>query len=184
MFRGLINDAKSAVGSLVVKYLARASVAIPFVLALGFAVAALTVMLVARFGPMIGYWIMAGGFTAIGIVAAIAVAVKEHEEEVAEAEAEASDTSFVASDAATQAALQAPLALATALLSSPIAPTTTLGAVRLLARNLPLVILIVVIGLLFWPSEEAAGETGAERDAMQPKPNGAGAHRDDFGAQV
>ena len=35
MFRGLINDAKSAAGSLIAKYLARASVAVPFVVALG-----------------------------------------------------------------------------------------------------------------------------------------------------
>ena len=41
MFRGLINDAKSAASSLVLKYVARASVAIPFVIALGFALAAL-----------------------------------------------------------------------------------------------------------------------------------------------
>jgi hypothetical protein len=36
MFRGLINDAKSAVGNLVLKYVARASVAVPFGIAVGF----------------------------------------------------------------------------------------------------------------------------------------------------
>jgi hypothetical protein len=36
MFRGLINDAKSAASSLVLKYVTRASVAIPFVIALGY----------------------------------------------------------------------------------------------------------------------------------------------------
>ena len=79
MFVGLINDAKAAVSHLVLRYVARASVAIPFVLALGFAVGAIAVMLVERFGHVTGYWIMAGGLAAIGIVAAIAVSVKEHE---------------------------------------------------------------------------------------------------------
>jgi hypothetical protein len=54
MFRGLINDAKAAAGSLVGKYLVRASVAVPFIVAAGFGVAALTVSLVAnsaRFMP-------------------------------------------------------------------------------------------------------------------------------------
>lgn len=41
MFQGLINSAKTAVSSLILKYVARASVAVPFVIALGFALAAL-----------------------------------------------------------------------------------------------------------------------------------------------
>ena len=61
MFQGLINNAKSAVSGLVLKYVARASVAVPFVIALGFALAAITVMLVNRFGQITAYWTIAGG---------------------------------------------------------------------------------------------------------------------------
>ena len=61
MFRGLINDAKSAVGNLVLKYVARASVAVPFVIAVGFAVAAIAAMLVERFGAVTGCWINGWG---------------------------------------------------------------------------------------------------------------------------
>jgi hypothetical protein len=60
MFAGLINQAKSAASGLVLKYVARASVAVPFVIALGFALAAITVMLVERFGHVTGYWLVAG----------------------------------------------------------------------------------------------------------------------------
>ena len=88
MFQGLINDAKSAAGSLIAKYLARASVAVPFVIALGFATAAITFMLVERFGAITASWMVAGGFTLIGLVATLAVTVKEQEEEVAEKQAE------------------------------------------------------------------------------------------------
>ncbi len=48
MLRGLINDAKSAAGRVVAKYAVRASVAVPFVIALGFATAGITLMLVER----------------------------------------------------------------------------------------------------------------------------------------
>ena len=104
MFRGLINDVKSAAGSVIAKYLARASVAVPFVVALGFATAAITFTLVDRFGVIIAYWIVAAGFTLIGLVATLAITVKEQEEEVAEKQAEQTDTAGVSTDAAAQAA--------------------------------------------------------------------------------
>jgi hypothetical protein len=69
MFQVLINNAKSAVTSIIAKYLVRASVAIPFVVALGFATAAITAMLVERFGTLAGYGMVAGGFALIGLVA-------------------------------------------------------------------------------------------------------------------
>lgn len=77
MFRALINDAKSAVGAVIGKYAIRASVAVPFVVALGFGIAALTLALVERFGAITAYAIMAGGFAAIGLIAAAVVTVKE-----------------------------------------------------------------------------------------------------------
>ena len=45
MFRGLINDAKSAAGSVVAKQAARASVVVPFLIALGFLIAGLSITL-------------------------------------------------------------------------------------------------------------------------------------------
>ena len=62
MFAGLINQVKSAASDLVLQYLARASVAVPFVIALGFALAAVTVMLVERFGQVIAYWMVAAAW--------------------------------------------------------------------------------------------------------------------------
>jgi hypothetical protein len=51
VFQGLIiNSAKTAVSSLILKYVARASVAIHFVIALGFALAAI----IDRFGHITG----------------------------------------------------------------------------------------------------------------------------------
>jgi hypothetical protein len=84
VFAGLINQAKSAASHLVLKCVARASVAVPFVIAAGFAIAAITVMLVERFGPVMAYWLVAGGLAAVGVIASIVVSAREHGEETAE----------------------------------------------------------------------------------------------------
>jgi hypothetical protein len=171
LFVGLINDAKAAVSHLVLRYVARASVAIPFVLALGFAVGAIAVMLVERFGHVTGYWIMAGGLAAIGIVAAIAVSVKEHEEEAADQKAEQADTGEVVSDATAEAIVQAPLALLGALFSAPGGAAGAFKIARVLGRNFPLVLLLVMIGALFWPTDRQDSEVGgaeARPDGFRP----------------
>lgn len=173
MFRGLINDAKSAVGSLMVKYLARASVAVPFVVAFGFSTAAITLMLVDRFGVINACWTVAGGFALIGLVATFVMTTKEHEEEVAEKEAEKTDTAGIAIEVATQAAVQAPLALLGALLSTSLGPATVAGVAKIVARNIPLVVLLALISLLFWPAEPALETTDTDTPGLGGKPNGA-----------
>jgi len=115
MFQRLLTNAKSAVTSLVLRYLARASVAIPFVIAAGFALAAITVMLVQYFGQVTAYWVMAGALAAIGAIAAMAVSAKEHQEEIADVTAEHADTKEMVSEVA----VQAPLALLGAMFSLP-----------------------------------------------------------------
>jgi hypothetical protein len=170
VFAGLLNQAKSAASGLVLKYIARASVAVPFVIALGFGLAAVTAMLVERFGQVTAYWLLAGGLAAIGIAAAVAVSVKEREEEQAEQLAEQADTAEVVTEAAAQAVVQTPVALLGALFSMPGGASSALSVVRLLGRNFPLVLLLVMIGALFWPTDEA-GAADAETDVRRP--NGA-----------
>ena len=172
MFAGLINHAKAAASGLVLKYVARASVAVPFVIALGFALAAITVMLVQRFGHVTGYWLVAGGLAAIGIIAAITVSMKEHEEEVAEQQAEQSGTEEVISDATAQAMMQVPLALLGAVFTMPGGATPALKVARILGRNYPLVLLLVLIGALFWPTRTKAEDAVAGAEGAEQKPNG------------
>jgi hypothetical protein len=173
MFAGVINQAKAAASGLLLKYVARASVAVPFVIALGFALAAVTVMLVERFGQVTAYWLLAAGLAAIGGVAAMAVSVKEQEEEEAEQLAEEADTGEAVSEATAQAVVQTPIALLGALFSMPGGATSALSAARLLGRNFPLVLLLVMIGALFWPTDEAT-PSNDEVDARRP--NGADDH--------
>ena len=128
MFAGLINRAKSAAGQLVLKYVARASVAVPFVIAAGFALAAITVMLVERFGHVMAYWLVAGGLALIGVVASIVVSIKEHGEEAAERQAGKIDTEELVSDATAEALVQTPIALLGALMTVPGGTSGALGA--------------------------------------------------------
>jgi hypothetical protein len=174
VFAGLINQAKSAASDLALKYLARASVAVPFVIALGFALAAITMMLVERFGHVTAYWMVAGGLAVVGIVAAAAVSVKEQEEEEAEQAAQDADTGDVVSDATAQAVVQTPIALLGALFGIPGGPASALSIARVLGRNFPLVLLLVMIGALFWPGEDTR-VSGEEVNTVR-KPNGADDH--------
>ena len=127
MFTGLLNSAKSAVSGLLLRYVARASVAIPFVIAAGFALAACTMMLVERFSHITAYWLVAGGLAVVGVIAAAVVSAKEEIEEEAEQAAEASDTGDVVSDAAAQAMMQAPIAVLGALFSIPGGTSAAVG---------------------------------------------------------
>jgi Na+/melibiose symporter-like transporter len=167
----LINDAKSAAGSVVAKYAARASVAVPFVVAFGFATAAGTLMLVERFGHRDAYFMVAATFVVLGFLAALIVRAKEHEEIVADVQAGKTDTADVGTDAAAAAAVQMPLALLGALVSSPVGPASLMSLVRVVGRNLPLAAMLVGIGVLFWPKRVDGTGEGAPPEV--PRPNGA-----------
>ena len=81
MFSRLISYATSGVTDLIAKYAIRASVAVPFLFALAFALAGLTVVLIDHFGYQAAYFMLAGGFAAVGLIAAIVVWLKERNEE-------------------------------------------------------------------------------------------------------
>jgi hypothetical protein len=169
MFRGLLGSAKSAVADLVLKYVARGSVAIPFLIAFGFALAAITAMLVERFGTVLAYWVIAAGLTAIGIVAVLAVSMKEHERERKGELGVVSDTS----DLAAEVAAQVPLAVIGSLLSLRGGTETTFKVAKIAGRNWPLVVLVGVVALLLWPASSRAAErvqmaNGKARSAVWP----------------
>ena len=128
-------------------------------------------MLVERFGHRDAYFIVAGIFSLLGMLAALIVRSKEHEEVVVDKQAEKNETAEMATDAAATAAAQIPLALLGTLFSSPLGPSTVGGLVRLLGRNLPLAIMVAALALLFWPSkpEDDANIASAEPPV---RPNG------------
>ena len=155
MFRRLINQVKNAVTGLVLTYVARASVAVPFVIAFGFTVAAITAMLVERFGAMTAYWMMAGGLAAVGAIAAVAVSYKEHHDEVGEEQPEAAGTRDGVKNATSQALTQTPLALLGTIFALPGGAQTALKAARVLGRHWPLVALAGLLGFAVLPDKRA-----------------------------
>jgi hypothetical protein len=162
VFRSLINDAKSAIGALIAKYLSRAAVAIPFIMAGGFATAAVTLKLIENFGAVSAYAMVAAGFTLIGALAALVISAKESaqqdESEPKPQQADAAESSAIE----TGAVLAAPLSLLGPVLSA-LGPSTALQAARTLINNLPLVVLIAVLAVLLWPreSDETAALAGS-----------------------
>jgi hypothetical protein len=174
MFRGLIRNAKSAASSLAAKYLARASVAVPFVIALGFALAALTAWWTERYGAISAYWSMAALLLLLGVVAGLMVSAKEHREAVADQDAERSDTGVTVGAATADALAQAPLAALGAVFAVPGGPGTALSAARIVGRNWPLALMLFLIGALFWPATQPTGDEASDPDNVHaPKANGA-----------
>ena len=127
MFAGLVGEAKAAASGLMLKYVARASVAVPFAIALGFA---------------------------LGL-------------------AEQTDTQEVISEATAQAFGQAPFALLGTLAAAPGGAPSLLPVVRLLARNLPLVLPLVIIDALFWRTEPEAQQQTGEMEEVEDVENSA-----------
>jgi hypothetical protein len=165
------------VGSIIGRYLARASVAVPFLIAGGFAIAAITLMLVERYGQVAAYWIMAGALAVMGALAALVVTVKEQEEDAAEQAAETSETTASSATAAVaEAAAQNPMALLTMLSALPAGPASIVPVLRMVARNLPLVVLLAAITFLVWPKataeadQDAAAGVAPESSGVEPAP--------------
>jgi len=154
VFQSLVNDARLAAAAFIERYLVRASVAVPFVIALGFATAAIGLALTERFGATKAFWMMAAGFCAIGLVAAKVVTLKEQEAAAAQEQQQDAEGGLgeIASTAAMQSAGQLPLGLLVSLLGNP--TNSALVAAGLLRRNMPLVLLLVLVALLLWPTEE------------------------------
>jgi hypothetical protein len=98
------------------------------------------------------------------------VTVKEQEEDAAEqASADTSDTTAASATAAVaEAAAQNPMALLTMLSALPAGPASIVPVLRMVARNLPLVVLLAAIVFLVWPTDRtAAGEETAAGDAPE-----------------
>ncbi len=168
MFRGLINDAKSAFGEVLARYATRAIIGVLFAVAAGFAVAAITVQLVASFGAITAFWMLAGGFAVIGLIGIAVENLRETTVDAQANEAVRQDTESVATAAAAEAVLQLPIALLGSVVTSSAGPLSVLGLLRFLGRNFSLVVLVALVAMLFWPQVKT--EAGAEEAGPVPEP--------------
>jgi len=81
------------------------------------------------------------------------------------------DDFIIVTEAAAEAIVQTPVALLGTLFSVPGGASAALGTARLLGRNYPLVLLLVLIGALFWPTGEHR-HLDDHADEGTGKPNG------------
>ncbi len=166
----LFRRAEDAVGSILDQALARVLVAVPLLVAAGFATAAASGYLNARYGSETANLIMAAGFGVISFLVAVyvstwpAVQAAQAEAEDAKrdtAEREASDSN--ARPEATEALSQSERELFNSVLASA-APIALPGLIRLLLRNIPLLLAIVLAGYVLSRQDDAtqpAEATGA-----------------------
>lgn len=163
MFRGLIDDVKAAAANVVARIATRAAIGVVFLVAIGFAVAAITLHLVDRFGGITASWILAVGFAVIGVIGITAAKVHDNREQERKAEeerqAEAEGPSMA--QATSQAAKQLPLALVGSLLTTTSGFVSPLTLLRFIGRNAALVAFGGILAVLLWPQRSAADDVMA-----------------------
>lgn len=159
MFQEIIHRAQQSIDSLVNKYVSRLVVAVPFLVAAGFGTAAASNKLSEVYGSTGSHTIMAIAFAVLGSIAAAVIAAGPRSTYEAPIERE-EPAPATAEAPGPQSGISADLAL-TAL--GALGPSTLTSILRNLARNLPLVIGVVIVGYLLFSEP-----TPREREAAEP----------------
>lgn len=168
IFGSVIRRAEHAVENILDQALARVIVAIPLLVAAGFATASASAFLNARYGPEVGNLILAGAFAFIGLGAAVVVAV---DGSARSGEALPQSAAFEVPDGAHTGEASAPPLTASekelmnAMLASA-APIALPGLIRLILRNIPLILtLLAAVFVMTRTSGEAAASPAGETAA-------------------
>lgn len=160
MFQGLLKRAERSIDQVVAKYMGRAMVAVPLLVASGFATAALTVKLVELYGSVVAYGVMAALFGVIGLVTMAIVNVgAQRAAEATAADAETAASPEQPQEASADGADFLPPELKAFLASA--APTALPPVVRGIGRNLPLILVLALVGFIisrFAENSESADE--------------------------
>jgi len=145
VFGKLLSYATSGITNLIAKYAVRASVAIPFLFALAFGLAGLTVILVDTFGYRDAYFILAGGFLTLGAAAALVVWLKERNEKAERGASPQFDSAATVAAAAVETAKQVPSAIAAGTSD---ASSSFRNLANLAGQNWPLAVAAGIVVLL------------------------------------
>jgi hypothetical protein len=162
MLQAIINRAQRSIDTLVAKYVTRAAVAVPFVIALGFGTAAATVKLVELYGSMTAYAVVAAMFGGVGMLAAAAIALSGPNPTVAVATGVAEESTTGSEQEMAPQSSADPELLLTAI--GAIGPAAFPVLLRTIFRNLPLVLGVLVLAYLL------LAETKASDVAVDPDP--------------
>lgn len=157
MFQGLLQRVERSANQVIARALERALVAVPLLVAAGFATAALTVKLVELYGAVTAYGVMAAIFSVIGLVTMAIIGIG----------ANGSDAGATQTDAESEQPFQAEGLIdeATDLLTpevrsvlASVAPMALPGMIRGARRNLPLILMLALAAFVI----SRFGTTGKE----------------------
>lgn len=168
MFQGLLKRAERSLDQVIARVLGRALVAVPLLVAAGFATAALTVKLVEMYGAVAAYGVMAALFGVIGLATMAIVAAGAVEPAAETSTAASGDESTGQSEG---------LADATAFLTpevrsvlASVAPMALPGVARGVGRNLPLVLILALIAFVISRFAESPGPSQPSHDEGEAAP--------------
>lgn len=167
MFQGLLRRAEQSIDQVVAKYVGRATVAIPLIVAAGFATAAVSVKLVELYGQVIAYSIMAAGFAVLSLITMAIVGTGNGTVETLSEPAAAADTAADKTEEQAEPGLD-PSELLTpevkAFLAST-APMALPSIARGVGRNLPLILILALVGYFISRFAGATTEANTEGTA-------------------
>lgn len=154
MFSALFRRAQATVDNAIDDVLNRILIVTPFLIAIGFATAALGLRLTREFGAEVANLFLAGLFVALGLIVALVVHLRKSPPLADEPSAEAAETDVNNEDAAAMNAVDRELLSAVLTSATPLVLPRFLP---MLMRNLPLLAVIVAsLFILLQPSAAAA----------------------------
>ncbi|MCC7251446.1 hypothetical protein [Hyphomicrobium sp.] len=155
MFQGLFKRAERSFDQAVTRVMGRALVAVPLLVAGGFATAALAVKLVELYGAVTAYALMAALFCVIGLVTMAIVGIEQRPAAETAEEPSASTAEGSSDDAADTADLFSPEVRA---IFASAAPVALPGLIRGVGRNLPLVFILALVAFVISRFAETSDE--------------------------
>lgn len=164
MFQGLFKRAERSIDSVVAKFVGRAMVAVPLIVAGGFATAALSVKLVMLYGHVTAYALMAALFSVIGLVTMAIVGIEQRtpaETPAADPATQDGQTPEGPSEVADMLTPEMRALLASA------APAALPGLLRSVGRNLPIIFILALVAFVISRFSEAS-ENPASNDGESP----------------
>ena len=176
MFQAFINRAQSAINDAVASAATRALMAVPFLLAAGFGVAALYLRLAREYGAETATMLMAALWTVVGLVVAAILASRRNHNDTSGASDDTSEDERSGTAASgdpaqstgpTLAFSGAEKDLLLAALTSA-APIAMPQLARLLLRNLPLIAVIIAAYFVLTRAPSPTADEVAERMSAAP----------------
>jgi hypothetical protein len=172
MFQGLLRRAEQSLDQVVAKYVGRAVVAVPLLIAGGFGTAAITTKLVEMYGTVIGCSIMAAGFATLGLIlmAVVGSGSPQPGAEAASESAQAANGAEEATDDQIESDFDASALLTPEVRSflASSAPMALPAIARGVGKNLPLILILALIGFVisrFAGASQNLATAGADPDS-------------------